>query len=78
MAWLRWGGSNWYAFDNVNGKFSLWHISGPNLDIAYEDIKQGFGSDGEWLRDYYPSASEEDLEQAKKLLEKVLDSHFGM
>lgn len=77
MAWSRWIGSNWYAFDNVNGKFSMWHVAGPHLDLDYEDIKKGFEYDGEWLRDLYPEASEDDLAEGKALLERVLDDHFG-
>jgi hypothetical protein len=38
MAYSRWGGSNWYAFYNCNGKLSLWAFE-KTTDWEAEDLK---------------------------------------
>lgn len=42
MSYARWSNSNWYAFDNVDGFFSLWHVEGgPTgcVDFSYETLE---------------------------------------
>lgn len=72
MSYARWSYSNWYAFDNVNGKFSLWHVSGPSLDLEYEDMKKANNFDLRWIHDLYPEASKEDVKEAHRIIQSAL------
>jgi hypothetical protein len=72
MAWLRYSNSNWYAFDNVNGKFSLWHVAGPNKDVDYDEIPRDEYQRLAWLSRTYPEASAYDLKEIDRVLEAVL------
>lgn len=54
MSYSRWGGSDWYAFYNCNGKLSLWtHDKTTDWeaddlrDITEQDIMNHYGCDAD-------------------------------
>ena len=74
MSYARWSNSNWYAFDNVSGKFSLWHVSTPYLDIHYCDLQalRDAGKLPGWLSGKYPSASPAEVDEAVGIVDEAL------
>jgi hypothetical protein len=76
MSYARWSTSNWYAFDNVNGRFSLWHIEhGPHPDLIYEDLRdhRDAGTLTKMLRSIYPGVNAEDVAEAIEIIGWVLE-----
>jgi hypothetical protein len=76
MSYARWSNSNWYAFDNVNGLFSLWHVSiGDNPDHDYDVLLEmrDSGTLLEWLRVQYPGLGDHDAEEAIRIVVSALE-----
>lgn len=76
MSYARWSNSNWYAFDNINGKFSLWHVGiGDNPDFIYEILRdhQTDGTLDQMLRAAFPGVDDDDVAEAIKIIGWVLE-----
>ena len=79
MSYARWSNSNWYAFDNVSGLFSLWHIKEPHSDYDYDLLRDvsAQGQLSEWLSREYPNATVSDIEEAAGIIALALDDAQG-
>jgi hypothetical protein len=76
MSYARWSTSNWYAFDNANGMFSLWHCEyGNHPDLIYEDLREHreAGTLTEMLRSTYPGVSDEDVAEGIEIIGRALE-----
>lgn len=76
MSYARWSNSNWYAFDHVNGKFSLWHCQyGDNADHEYDLLRdhQEAGTLAAMLRETYPGVGDNDIDEAIKIIGWALE-----
>jgi len=76
MSYARWSNSNWYAFDNVNGMFSLWHVGlGDNPNLAYEDLRdhRDAGTLDVLLRATFPGVDDDDVAEAIKIIGWALE-----
>ena len=76
MSYARWSNSNWYAFDNCNGLFSLWYVGEDDYrDWDYDTLREqrDAGTLGEWLQDKYLDASADDRAEAVQIIGRALE-----
>lgn len=76
MSYARWSNSNWYAFDNCNGLFSLWYVGEDEYrDWDYDTLREqrDAGNLNLWLEAKYPDASSDDIEEAVRIIGMALE-----
>lgn len=76
MSYARWSNSNWYAFDNVNGLFSLWFAGEDEYrDWPYDTLReqQQAGTLGDWIESKYPDADKDDRDEAETIIGWALE-----
>ena len=71
MSYSRWSRSNWYAFSNINGCLSLWHVKGKHIDLEYFECAK---ASKEWITDLYECTSE-DADEAMKYIGYYLEEN---
>ncbi|MEN7527001.1 hypothetical protein [Cupriavidus sp. DL-D2] len=80
MSYARWSNSNWYAFDNCNGLFSLWYVGEDNYrDLDYDTLREqrAAGTLDSWLRAKYPDASADDIGEALRIIGRALEDEVS-
>ena len=78
MSYSRWSGSEWYAFamnfhDERGTGLALWHCEAdvhPTWTI--DEIRD---ADEYWLREKYPMASDDDRDEAQKIIKAFLNDY---
>ncbi|MCA3183241.1 MULTISPECIES: hypothetical protein [unclassified Cupriavidus] len=76
MSYARWSHSNWYAFDNCNGLFSLWYVGEDDYrDWDYDTLREqrDAGTLDQWLQGKYPNASADDRAEAVQIIGRALE-----
>lgn len=77
MSYARWSNSNWYAFDNCNGLFSLWYVGEDDYrDWDYDTLREqrDAGTLNLWLEAKYSDASPEDRAEAVAIVDRALEA----
>jgi hypothetical protein len=76
MSYARWSNSNWYAFDNCSGLFSLWHCElGDTPNFCYEGLRdhRDSGTLESLLQASFPGVGYDDVQEAINIIGLALE-----